>query len=289
MAGFEDADLVIAIGYDLVEHSPQHWNPKGDKQIIMIDSVAAEIDAFFVPDVELIGDIAHVLARLAADTKRAPAPGSESRRLRELVGGALRDAREDETFPMRPPRVLWDIRQALGRNDLLVSDVGLHKLWIGRMFPAHEPGTVLIANGLAGMGFALPTAIAAKLVHPDRHVVTVSGDGGFLMNCQELETAMRLRTPVVNIVWENGEFGSINWKQDKKFGRHFDIGFGNPDFVKLADAFGMPAWRCASAPEFSQRLTEALALDVPSLIVVPIDYSVDVAISEALGVETVAT
>ena len=289
MAGFQDADLVIAIGYDLVEHSPQHWNPKGDKQIVVIDSVAAEIDAYFVPDVELIGDIAHVLARLAADTKRVPSPGSESRRLRELVGGALRDAREDDTFPMRPPKVLWDIRQALGRNDLLISDVGLHKLWIGRMFPAHEPGTVLIANGLAGMGFALPTAIAAKLVYPDRHVVSVSGDGGFLMNCQELETATRLRTPIVNIVWENGEFGSIKWKQDKKFGRHFDIGFGNPDFVKLADAFGMPAWRCASAQEFSQRLTEALALDVPSLIVVPIDYSVDVAISEALGTETVAT
>ena len=109
------------------------------------------------------------------------------------------------------------------------------------------------------------------------------------MNCQELETAVRLRTPIVNIVWENGEFGSIEWKQDKKFGRHFDVGFGNPDFVKLADAFGMPAWRCASAEEFSQRLTDALALDVPSLIVVPIDYSVDVAISEALGAETVAT
>ena len=289
MAGFEDADLVIAIGYDLVEHAPQHWNPHGDKQVIVIDSVAAEIDQFFVPDVELIGDIAHVLSRLAADTKRVPVPGSESRRLRELVGGALRDARDDDTFPMRPPRVLWDIRQALGRDDLLVSDVGLHKLWIGRMFPAHEPGTVLIANGLAGMGFALPTAIAAKLVYPQRHVVTVSGDGGFLMNCQELETAMRLRTPIVNIVWENGEFGSIKWKQDKKFGRHFDIGFGNPDFVKLADAFGMPGWRCASAQEFSQRLTDALALDVPSLIVVPIDYSIDVAISETLGAETVAT
>ncbi len=289
MAGFEDADLVIAIGYDLVEHAPQHWNPNGDKQVIVIDSVAAEIDQFFVPDVELIGDIAHVLARLAADTRRVPVAGSESRRLRELVGGALRDAREDDTFPMRPPRVLWDIRQALGRDDLLISDVGLHKLWIGRMFPAHEPGTVLIANGLAGMGFALPTAIAAKLVYPQRHVVTVSGDGGFLMNCQELETAMRLRTPIVNIVWENGEFGSIKWKQDKKFGRHFDIGFGNPDFVKLADAFGMPGWRCANAQEFSQRLTAALALDVPSLIVVPIDYSIDVAISEALGAETVAT
>ena len=150
--------------------------------------------------------------------------------------------------------MLYDIRDALGPQDMLVSDVGLHKLWIGRMFPAHEPGTVLIANGLAGMGFALPTAIAAKLVYPQRKVVAVCGDGGFLMNCQELETAVRLRTAVVTVIWENGEFGSIAWKQDKKFGRHFDVEFGNPDFVKLADAFGMPAWRCASADEFKQRL-----------------------------------
>ncbi len=190
---------------------------------------------------------------------------------------------------MRPPRVLAEIREALGPSDLLVSDVGLHKLWIGRVFPAHEPGTVLIANGLAGMGFALPTAIAAKLVDPHRHVVTVSGDGGFLMNCQELETAVRLKTPVVNVVWENSQFGSIVWKQDKKFGRHFGVDFGNPDFVKLAEAFGMPAWRCGSADEFGRRLEEALALDVPTLIVVPIDYSVDVAISRELGAEIVAT
>src|SRR5205814_9483063 len=187
------------------------------------------------------------------------------------------------------PRVLWDIRQALGRDDILVSDVGLHKLWIGRMFPAHEPGTVLIANGLAGMGFALPTAIGAKLVHPDRKVVAVSGDGGFLMNAQELETAARLCTPVVNVIWENRQFGSIGWKQDKKFGRHFDVGFGNPDFVKLAEPFWMPAWRCSHAEEFSQQLQTALTLDLPSLIVVPIDYSVDVAISRELGAETVAT
>jgi acetolactate synthase I/II/III large subunit len=289
MAGFEDADLVIAIGYDLVEHAPQHWNPRGDKRIIMIDSVAAEIDEFFLPEVELVGDIAHVLARLAAGARRTPPPAGDSRRLRELVQGALHDAARDEQFPMRPPRVLHDLRQVLDRDDILVSDVGLHKLWIGRMFPAHEPNTVLIANGLAGMGFALPTAIAAKLVSPHRNVVTVSGDGGFLMNCQELETAVRLRTPIVNIVWENGEFGSIAWKQEKKFGRHFDVGFGNPDFVKLADAFGMPAWRCTSADDFPRRLREALALDVPSLIVVPIDYSIDVAISEHLGAETVAT
>jgi acetolactate synthase-1/2/3 large subunit len=289
MAGFDDADVVIAVGYDLVEHAPEHWNPDADKRIVMIDTVAAEIDEFFIPEVELVGDIAHVLARLAAGCNRQPSATLGSDRLRELALGALHEAKDDTHFPMRPPRVLSDIRAALGPTDLLISDVGLHKLWIGRIFPAHEPGTVLIANGLAGMGFALPTAIAAKLVDRTRQVVAVSGDGGFLMNCQELETAVRLRTAVVNVVWENGQFGSIAWKQDKKFGRHFDVGFGNPDFCKLADSFGMPAWRCSNAEEFAQRLQTALTLDLPSVIVVPIDYSVDVAISRELGAETVAT
>jgi acetolactate synthase-1/2/3 large subunit len=289
MAGFDDADVVIAIGYDLVEHAPEHWNPHANKKIIVIDSVAAEIDEFFIPEVELIGDIAHVLTRLSTGCGRTPAPAVSSG-LRDVTLRALNEARDDDHFPMRPTRVLWDIREALGPQDILVSDVGLHKLWIGRMFPAHEPGTVMIANGLAGMGFALPTAIAAKLVHPERQVIALSGDGGFLMNCQELETAVRLRTAVVNVVWENGEFGSIAWKQDKKFGRHFDVSFGNPDFVKLADAFGMPAWRCSDADDFARRLASALALDGPSLIVVPIDYSIDVAKGViGLGAETVAT
>ena len=178
MAGFEDADVVIAIGYDLVEHAPEHWNPKRDKRIVVIDSVAAEIDAYFVPEVELIGDIYHVLTPAGRGVPRRPA-------LRRLAPAARRRPRRASSgprttthFPMQPPRALWEIRKALGRDDILISDVGLHKLWIGRMFPAHEPNTVLIANGLAGMGFALPCAIAAKIVHPDRKVVTVNGDGG---------------------------------------------------------------------------------------------------------------
>jgi acetolactate synthase-1/2/3 large subunit len=290
MAGFDDADLVIAVGYDLVEHAPEKWNPRRDKQIVVIDTVSAEIDEFFLPTVELVGDIAHVLARLAAGVHRPQDEEVESTRLRDLVLGELHEGADDDSFPMRPPRVLADLRRVLHRNDILVSDVGLHKLWIGRMFPAHEPGTVLIANGLAGMGFALPTGIAAKLVNPSRSVVTVSGDGGFLMNCQELETAVRLKTPVVNIVWENRQFGSIVWKQDNKFGRHFGVDFGGTDFVKLAAAFGAPAWRCQSAGDFAEHLTQALALDVPSVITVPIDYhSIDVAISRELGAETVAT
>jgi acetolactate synthase-1/2/3 large subunit len=288
MAGFEDADVVIAIGYDLVEHAPAHWNPRKDKKIVVVDSQPAEIDEYFQPEVELVGDIYHVITRLAEECRDVPHSGG-SHRLREIILGRLQAAREDDAFPMQPPRALWEIREALGREDILISDVGLHKLWIGRMFPAHEPNTVLIANGLAGMGFALPCAIAAKLVHPERKVVTVNGDGGFLMNCQELETAVRLKTPVVNVVWENRQYGSIVWKQDKKFGEHFGTDFTNPDFVRLAEAFGMPAFRCEAVDDFGRNLRHALTLDVPSLIVLPIDYSIDVAISEELGAETVAT
>jgi len=282
MAGFEDADVVLAIGYDLVEHSPEHWNPKRDKRIICIDSIPAEIDEYFMPDVELVGDLYSILARLAEECRHVPHQGG-STRLRDVVLGRFEAAKDDDSFPLQPPRALWEIRQALDRDDILISDVGLHKLWIGRMFPAFEPNTVLIANGLAGMGFAVPAAVAAKLVHPDRKVVTVNGDGGFLMNMQELETAKRLRTPFVSVVWENGQYGSIVWKQDKKFGHHFGVDFTNPDFVKLAESFGLPAWRCESAADFGQRLRHALALDVPSLLVLPIDYSLDVAISEELG------
>jgi len=289
LAGFEEADVIITVGYDLVEHAPEHWNAKRDKKIVVVDSVAAEIDEYFTPEVELVGDIYHVLTRLAEECRDVPwsDPPPESRRLHDIVMGRFEAAREDDHFPMQPPRALWEIRQAMGREDILISDVGLHKLWIGRMFPAHEPNTVMIANGLAGMGFAVPCAIAAKLVHPAANVITVNGDGGFLMNCQELETAVRLRTPVVNVVWENHQFGSIVWKQDKKFGRHFGTEFQNPDFVKLAEAFGMAAWRCESVSDFSGYLGRAMSLEVPSLIVLPIDYCIDVAISEELGTETV--
>jgi acetolactate synthase-1/2/3 large subunit len=280
--------VVITIGYDLVEHSPENWNPHRDKQIVVVDTVAAEIDEFYVPAVELVGDIPDVLSRLTGGCGAVPSGGGSSR-LREVVDAALRDGRDDDRFPMCPPRALWEIREVLGGDDILVSDVGLHKLWIGRVFPTHEPGTVLIANGLAGMGFALPTAIGAKLVYPERSVIAVHGDGGFLMNAQELETAVRLKTAVVNVVWENGEFGSIAWKQDKRFGRHFGVDFGNPDFVRLAEAFGAAAWRCGSAEELGVRLREALALEVPSVIVVPIDYTLDVSLADELGAETVAT
>jgi acetolactate synthase I/II/III large subunit len=288
LAGFEAADVVITVGYDLVEHSPEHWNPQRDKRIVCVETTSVEVDAYFHIEADLVGDIESILKRLTEECADGASDAGGSQRLNQIVSGRLEAARSDEHFPMQPPRALWEIRNALGPDDILVSDVGLHKLWIGRMFPAHEPGTVLIANGLAGMGFALPAAIAAKLVHPDRNVVAVNGDGGFLMNCQELETAVRLRTPFVSVIWENRAYGSIVWKQEKEFGDHFGTDFTNPDFVKLAEAFGMPAWRCESPDDFGTHLEQALAADLPSLIVLPIDYSIDVAISEELGTETVA-
>jgi acetolactate synthase I/II/III large subunit len=288
MTGFDEADLVIAIGYDLVEHAPRHWNPNKDKRIVCIDSVPAEIDEHFIPTAELVGDVSRSLERLTRKADRASHPAG-SARLRDAVRERLRRADDDPESPLQPPRVLVELRRALGKRDILVSDVGLHKLWIGRMFPAYEPDTVLISNGLAAMGFALPAAIATKLVHPDRNVVAVSGDGGFMMNAQELETAVRLGTAVVNVVWQDDGFGSIAWKQEKRFGRHFGTDFGNPDLVRFAESFGIPAWRCDTATDFAKRLEEALAADGPSLVAVPIDYSPDVAIVEELGEEPTAT
>jgi acetolactate synthase-1/2/3 large subunit len=288
LAGFEEADVVVTVGYDLVEHSPEHWNPRRDKRIVCIETTSVEVDAYFHIEADLVGDIESILRRLTEQCAGDVSGVGGSQRLNQIVMGRLEAARDDDQFPMQPPRALWEIRNALGPEDILVSDVGLHKLWIGRMFPAHEPGTVLIANGLAGMGFAVPAAIAAKLVHPDRKVVAVNGDGGFLMNCQELETAVRIGTPFVSVIWENRAYGSIVWKQEKQFGAHFGTDFANPDFVKLAEAFGMPGWRCESPDDFPAHLERALAADLPSLIVLPIDYSIDVAISEELGTETVA-
>ena len=157
LAGFEDADVVITVGYDLVEHAPANWNPKRDKRIVCIDTVAPEVDEHFMTEVDLVGDLAHILDVAGRELGTTAVHDRSDSRLNEIVLGRFEAAKDDDAFPMQPPRALWEIRQALGRRDILISDVGLHKLWIARMFPAHEPETVFIANGLAGMGIALPT------------------------------------------------------------------------------------------------------------------------------------
>jgi acetolactate synthase I/II/III large subunit len=180
--------------------------------------------------------------------------------------------------------VLRDLREVMGPHDLLISDVGAHKLWISRLWPTHQPNTVLISNGAAAMGFAVPAAIAARMVLPkDRKVVTISGDGGFLMNFQELETAKRLGLAIVNIVWTDSAYGVIEMHQSRKFGRLAGTKFTNPDLVMLAESFGLAGLRVGSADELIPTLRKALELDISSVVEIPIDYRENSTFTQSLA------
>ncbi len=282
---FEEADLVIAIGYDIVEYSPRHWNPDGDKPIIHIDFDQAEVDYWYNPHVEVIGDLANTLWELneRIDREIDPGRGQFALKHREMIMKDLHEHDNDTEFPLKPQKIIHDIRAVLGREDILISDVGAHKVWLARLYPVHEPNTCIISNGFASMGIGLPGGIAAKLAFPDRKVLTVSGDGGFMMNVQELETAVRLGTPTVNLVWTDGTFGLIEWHQEKKFGHAFGTRFGNPDFVELARSFGAVGLRIKENDDLAEVLTEAFRMDKPVVIDCPVDYRENIKLTERLG------
>jgi acetolactate synthase I/II/III large subunit len=269
--GFDKADLIIAVGYDPVEYAPKFWNPERKKSIVHIDFTPAEVDSFYQPAVEVVADVREAI-ELLGGLVRGQKDAEPFRRLRQFILAELEEGADDDRFPLKPQRILKELRARMGREDILISDVGTHKLWIARTFPAYEPNTVLISNGYAAMGFALPAAIAAKLVHPERNVVAVSGDGGFLMNSQELETACRLRLPIVNVIFRDGGYNLIQWKQQTHLGRESGVKFGNPDFVALAAAFGAKGYRVDSARALGPILAEALAQPGPSIVDVPVDY-----------------
>lgn len=294
-----EADLVLTVGYDLVEWSPSLWNPRRDKEIAHIDSTPAEIDGHYLPALEVVGEIADSLKGLArlcqglegswdwdghsgSDSEGDADRGADGDRgghgVREkgserAVLAYLQSYAGDESIPMKPQRIIWELRQALDDEDILVSDVGAHKLWVGLYYPASRPNTVVISNGFASMGIAVPGGLAAKLAHPDRKVVVVSGDGGFLMNSQELETAQRMRVATVNLVWSDRRYTLIEMNQQRRLGRTFGIEFDNPDLVQYAHSFGLPAWRVEHAADFGPLLRQALELDGPSLIEVPVDHA----------------
>jgi acetolactate synthase-1/2/3 large subunit len=257
-----------------VEWAPVLWNPRGDKTIIHIDSTPAEIDGHYLPAVEVVGEIGESLRGLLTLCGQQGDPawvGSHSTPVDFRVIETMQRYAVDNSWPMKPQRVVADVRAALSEEDILISDVGAHKIWLGRLYPTIRPNTVVIANGFASMGIALPGAIAAKLVFPERKVVAVSGDGGFLMNVQELETATRLGLAIVVLVLVDSRFGIIEANQLRRFGHAAGIHFGNPDFVQLARAFDMSGFAITKAEELLPTLKQALALDRPALLVVPID------------------
>jgi acetolactate synthase-1/2/3 large subunit len=283
----DEADLVITVGFDMVEYHPRLWNPDGDKRIIHADFLPAEIDANYHPEVELVGDLAHTLWMLNERVKATDALNFDlvyQRELREQMAAELAIHAQDETVgSIRPQKVLWDVRQVLGPDDILLSDVGAHKMWIARHYHCHEPNTCLIPNGFCSMGFALPGAIAASLINPDRRVLAIAGDGGFLMNVQEMETARRLETQPVVMVWEDGGYGLIAWKQENEFDRHTDLEFTNPDWLQLADAFGWNGHRVENSVDLIGVLRAAFDEPGPSLIVIPIDYRENALLTKRLG------
>ena len=270
-----DADVVIAVGYDLVEWAPVLWNPKRDKTVIHVDSTAAELDGHYHPSVEVIGELDESLTALAEAVK----PRAD----RSWVGAAQSKRVGDIPVPLPPADVIADLREALGQEDIVVSDVGAHKVWLARLFPTERPNTVVISNGLASLGIALPGAIAAKLVHPDRKVVAFCGDGGFLMNVQELETAKRLGTAIVVVVLVDDRLGVIEVNEKRQFRRTFATEFGNPDFVQLARAFGIAGYAVESAKDLLPTLRHALDLGGPALIAVPWDHQANDNIADAMA------
>jgi acetolactate synthase-1/2/3 large subunit len=270
-AGLDGADVVLCVGYDLVEFAPEAWNPEpGRRRIVHVDTMPAEVDGHYVPDVELVGEIGPILDALCEELPQGPVPAFTTR-LRVAVHTELMLPHERPGV-VSPQAAVRAIRAAMAPNDLLISDVGAHKLWIGRLFAAYEPNTVIISNGFATMGIALPGAIAARLADPERRVVAVAGDGGFLMNVQEMETATRLGLDLVVVVWVDGAYGVIGWKQERRFGRTHAIHFGNPDFAELASSFGWRHRHAADATTVQRELHGLLAGEGPSLLTIPIDY-----------------
>ena len=282
----EEADLVVAVGYDLVEYHPRLWNTGREKKILHIDFLPAEVDEDYRVHVEINADVANALWQLNQRLGDAPPRFDLGRHAgtREAMLAEFHAHDDDTGSPIKPQKVLSDVRRFLDPEDVVLSDVGAHKMWIARCFQCEQPNTCLIPNGFCSMGFALPGAVAAKLVHPDRRVLAIAGDGGALMNIQDLETAKRLGTGIVVMVWEDGGYGLIEWKQEAEFDRHSNLAFDNPDWVALAESFGCRGIRCESAEDLAGCLENAFSVpDVPTLLVLPIDYRENLKLTERLG------
>ncbi|MEO0881393.1 MAG: acetolactate synthase large subunit [Pseudomonadota bacterium] len=283
----DGADLVISLGYDMVEYHPKLWNPKRNRDIVHVDFIPAEIDRYYRTRLECVGDIAHTLWALNERIREKPLPKydlSYQQDVRRRMVADFEAHKEDTTIgSIRPQKVLWDVRDAMDKCDILLSGVGAHKMWISRYYQCHEPNTCIVPNGFCSMGLPLPGLVGAKISHPDRRVLGIAGDGDFMMNVQELETIRRLNLDVNMMVWVDGGYGLIQWKQENEFDRHTDLAFGNPNWLQLAEAFGWHGQFVNEAANLRGAIDAAFAHDGPSLIALPIDYSENLKLTSRLG------
>jgi acetolactate synthase-1/2/3 large subunit len=280
--GFDQADVIIAVGYELQEFDPVRINPSGRTKIIHIHRFPAEVDVHYNVDVGLHSDISRSLDELAnAVGRKMSEAGGE--RIRALLAGELDRGRADDRFPLAPARIVADTRAALGREDIVLVDTGALKMWMARLYPTYAPNTCLISNGLSTMAWTVPGAIGAKIARPEANVLVATGDGAFLMNSQEIETALRLRLPIVILIWVDDAYGLISWKMDLEIGHNVDTRFGNPDFVAYAQSFGAKGYRIEAADQLLPTLQMALADDTVSVIACPVDYTANSELIQSLG------
>src|SRR5215208_4211274 len=289
LIAMNQADLVIAVGYDLVEYSPKNWNKSLNKKIIHVDFTPAEVDTYYPPTIEIAADIGFtiddILDELEKEEKNKNMNIKEllyNKEILDLFKSIKKEVvrrieifkDDDFSYPIMPEKLVSYVRNALDENDIVISDVGAHKLWIAKIYNTYAPNTCIIPNGFCSMGFALPGAIAAQLARPNQKIVCMCGDGGFLMNVQELETAVRLQLPIIVIVWCDLDFGMISLKQISEFGRSAFTKFNNPDFAKLAQSFGAIGYNVKSTSEFPKVLEKAKeSTSIPVIISIDVDYS----------------
>jgi acetolactate synthase-1/2/3 large subunit len=281
--GFDEADVIISVGYELQEFDPLRINPHGDKHIIHLSRFPAEVDAHYDVEVGVQADISRTLDALAAATGRRFEVGASGEKIRNLLADELSRGAVDDSFPLKPQRIVADTRAALDRSDIVLADTGAVKMWMARLYPTYEPNTCLVSNGLSTMGFALPGALAAKLAMPDRRVLAAAGDGAFLMNSQEIETAVREQIPLAVLIWQDDAYGLIKWKMNLEIGHDVATDFSNPDFVAYAQSFGARGYQVRAATDLLPMLNEALADNAVSLIACPVDYSENLRLTAALG------
>jgi acetolactate synthase I/II/III large subunit len=281
--GFDQADVIVTVGYELQEFDPVRINPRGDKEIIHIHRFPAEVDRHYNVAVGLQADIGRSLDALAAAVHRRFEPATEDLRIRGLLSDELDRGRADSRFPLAPARIVAETRAALARDDIVLVDTGALKMWMARLYPTYAPNTCLISNGLSTMAWTLPGAIGAKIARPDAKVLVATGDGAFLMNSQEIETALRENIAMVVLIWVDDAYGLISWKMDLELGHDLDTRFTNPDFVAYAESFGAAGYRITSADQLGPVLRRALAADTVSVIACPVDYSANLELIRALG------
>jgi acetolactate synthase-1/2/3 large subunit len=280
---FDQADLILAIGYEIQEFDPAKINPKGDKVFIHLHEFIQDIDKCYQPELNLIGNIGTALDALSLLLTHRPALSEAATRARRMREEELARGAADQSFPLKPARIVAAIRQALDDEDIVLADTGAAKMWVARLYPTRQPNTCIISNGLSTMAFALPGAMAAKLALPNRRVLASMGDAAFLMNSQEIETAVREKIPLAVLIWEDAAYGLIKWKMDLELHEHECVDFTNPDFVAYAESFGAKGVRIKRADELLPALREAVASSGVTVITCPVDYSDNGKLTEMLG------